>query len=430
MTPGVTTSQTQVQPWASPPSVADVERITALADPIVRNLQITQCYHELSVAIAGRTGSSANWCTFAVWASKQVGQTIRKEDLTRTIEQLWTMSSDVAVAARSPGSIRHQVTGSDGPAPLPRSRRAAGRSVIAALSLGTPLVGLADYRRRIREAVRVASSFERVSEACARGNRKVFEEIAWEFARFLATFADAAAFDADRIAVFCAALRPGEPPDGQRYLAQAFTSYYQALFEHDPKAREELLLLGNVAVGMHEQTRLQPEITDALNAPVVDPRELRRRLLEILLPDLGWLARLRWSLATRIGLRNPVDVGLSRLVEQARLLGRVAVTEHVMTFGLPSGTRLKLGQDLRGDFPAALTLLVDAELLGLLKLVDPTPDSLRETAVADWSVLPDRMHFIADLFRCFQQRRDLLSPPFSPPQVAELKEGRRPEGRL
>jgi hypothetical protein len=430
MTAGVTTSQVHAQPWASPPSVADVERINALADPVVRNLQITQCYHELALALAARTGSSANWCTFAVWASKQVGQTIRKEDLARVVEQLWTMSSELAVVARSAGSIRHQVTGSDRPTQLPESRRAAGRSVIAALSLGTPLIGLGDHRRRIREAVRAASSFERTSEACARGNRKVFEEIAWEFARFLTTFADATTFDAHRIAGFCAALRPGEPPDGQRYLIQAFTSYYRAMFEHNPKTREELLLLGNVAVGLHEQTRLQPEITDALNAPVVDPRELQRLLLEILLPDLGWRARLRWNLASRIGLRNPVDVALSRLVEQARLLGRVAVTEHIMTFGLPSGASLKLGQDLRGDFPTALALLVDAELLALLKLVDPTSNSLRDTAVADWSVLPDRMHFIADFFRCFQQRRDLLNPPFSPSQLAELKEGRRPEGRL
>ncbi|MGH3928282.1 MAG: hypothetical protein ACRDTT_36385, partial [Pseudonocardiaceae bacterium] len=327
-------------------------------------------------------------------------------------------------------SIRHQATGSDRPARLWGSRRAAGRSVIATLSLGTPLVGPADHRRRIRGAVLAASSFERASEAIARGNRKVFEEIAWEFARFLAVFADATTFDADRLAGFCAALRPGEPPDGQRYLVQAFTSYYRALFEPDPKTREELLLLGNVAVSLHEQTRLQTEITDALNAPVVDPLELRRRLLEILLPGLGWLARLRWRLASRIGLRDPVDVALSRLVEQARMLGRVVVTEHVMTFGLPDGARLKLGQDLRGDFPAALARLVDAELLALLELVDPTPDSLRETAVADWSVLPDRMHFVVDMFRCFQQRGDLLSPPFSPPQVATLKEGRRPEGRL
>ncbi|MGH3822190.1 MAG: hypothetical protein ACRDRA_05020 [Pseudonocardiaceae bacterium] len=437
MKSGVMTSQAQAQPWASPPSVADVDRITALADPVVRNLQITQCYHELSLALGDRTGRSANWCTFAVWASKQVGQTIRKEDLARTLEQLWIMSPEVPAATELPGSTQHQITGSDRPGQfpgsllqLPGSLLAAGRSVMSWLLLDNPLADLADHRRRIREAVRRASSFERASEATAQGNLKVFQEIAREFARFLATFADDTAFDADKIAVFRAALRPGEPPNGQRYLVQAFTSYHRALFEQDPKTREELVLLGNIAVGLHEQTRLQPEIIDALNAPVVDPRELRRRLLEILLPDPGWIARLRGNLASLIGLRGHVDVLLDQLVEQARLLGRMAVTEHIVTFGLPGGARLKLGQDLLGAFPAALVDLVNTELLALLALVDPTPNSLAGTAVADWSVLLERMHFITDFFRCFQQRPDLLSPPFSPPQVADLKAGRRPEGRL
>lgn len=64
--------------WA--PTLADVERIVALADPAVRNLQITQCYCELSRALAARTGGGpANWCRVATWASKQAGQTIRKE---------------------------------------------------------------------------------------------------------------------------------------------------------------------------------------------------------------------------------------------------------------------------------------------------------------------------------------------------------------
>src|SRR5574341_1103433 len=70
------------------PSLAEVERIAALGDPVIRNLQITQCYHELSAALTGRTGPEANWCTFATWASKQAGQTIRKEDLRRALESI------------------------------------------------------------------------------------------------------------------------------------------------------------------------------------------------------------------------------------------------------------------------------------------------------------------------------------------------------
>jgi len=43
------------------PTVAEVDRIAALADPVLRNLQITQCYHELALTMAARTGVCANW---------------------------------------------------------------------------------------------------------------------------------------------------------------------------------------------------------------------------------------------------------------------------------------------------------------------------------------------------------------------------------
>lgn len=70
------------------PTIADVEAIAAIVDPVIRNLRITQCYHELSAVHAGRCSPGANWCTFATWASRQAGQTIRKEDLVRTIARL------------------------------------------------------------------------------------------------------------------------------------------------------------------------------------------------------------------------------------------------------------------------------------------------------------------------------------------------------
>lgn len=62
--------------------------------------------------------------------------------------------------------------------------------------------------------------------------------------------------------------------------------------------------------------------------------------------------------------------------------------------------------------------------------IDPTADSMRGTGTEDWSDFRDRMHFITDFFRGFQEDRALLGPPFKPDQVAELRAGRRPEGRL
>ena len=90
------------------PTVAEVDRIAALGDPAIRNLQITQCYYELSAALAERTGLSANWCTFATWASKQAGQAIRKEDLARTLENALDTAPAATQAAGNEVQSLHQ----------------------------------------------------------------------------------------------------------------------------------------------------------------------------------------------------------------------------------------------------------------------------------------------------------------------------------
>jgi hypothetical protein len=66
----------------------------------------------------------------------------------------------------------------------------------------------------------------------------------------------------------------------------------------------------------------------------------------------------------------------------------------------------------------------------LLARVDPTPDSTTGTGALDWGRLPDRMHFIADLFRAHHLDAALFEPPFNPEQVAAIRAGRVPEGRL
>ena len=78
------------------PLLDDVDRIAGIRDPTLRNLQITLCYHELSQSVAGLLGRSANWCTFATWASKQAGQTIRREDLVRTFEERFLLSPRIS----------------------------------------------------------------------------------------------------------------------------------------------------------------------------------------------------------------------------------------------------------------------------------------------------------------------------------------------
>jgi len=91
---------------------------------------------------------------------------------------------------------------------------------------------------------------------------------------------------------------------------------------------------------------------------------------------------------------------------------------------------LKLGQDLRTDFPEILKRIGNSELQSLLDEIDPTPDTVRGSGAEDWSDLYDRMHFIADLFRAYQERHNLFGAPFTAEQVRILKAGSRPSGQL
>ena len=286
------------------------------------------------------------------------------------------------------------------------------------------------YGRRNYQ-VRDLRAARRLPNLVVQGNLKVFAEIGREFARLLAERVGDRQFDAAAIASFCAGLRDGDPPEGQRYLRQAFSRYYRALSEPNAKTRSELMFFANLEVGLHEQTRLQPEILVALNAAVVDADELRSRVVGALIPrHAGWLGRARQFIRRLLGGRTPFDVALGELVELVRSEIRRVITEHLMTLSLAREVRLRLGSDLRAVFPASLARIENAELLAFLVRVDPTHDSMRASGAIDWGDLPERMHFIADLFRCYHESAELLNPPFEAEQRIAIKDGSLPSGRL
>ena len=195
------------------------------------------------------------------------------------------------------------------------------------------------------------------------------------------------------------------------------------------KARAEGLFFANLRIGLHEQTRLQPEILEALEAPAVDPRELRERLLDQLLSDAPWLMWVRVRLDRWRGRLGLLDEACRRLAEAQRSAVREAVTEKLTTLVL-SGETLRLGRDVPGPFSELLQALADADLVALLGTIDPAPDTTVGSGAGDWSSLTDRMHFIADLFRTRHGTTTLLDAPFSPDQTRAIKAGRRPPGRL
>ena len=294
------------------PGIDVVDQIARLRDPIIRNLQITQCYYELSQSVAPFAGPSANWCTFATWASKQAGQTIRTEDLVRAFEERFYLSSETAALLQT---------------------------VVTRLSSWDTELETQDLKGAVLRALNPWESLARASDAVARGNRKVFEEIGREFARFLATFHDDTRLDPDKMARFCASLRPGEPPDGQRVLEEAFSAYYEARYADDAKEKSELMLLANLRAGFHEQIRLQPEIAEALNTSLVNPQELKRKLLATVMP--GFEIRSHSQVAQFWGRGLWLDDFLDRLVhEMNRLIGQV-ITDELITLHLPGGEVLR-----------------------------------------------------------------------------------------
>jgi hypothetical protein len=382
------------------PSPDEVRAVAAIRDPALRNLRITQAYHELALELDRRVGggSGANWCTFGTWASRQAGFTIRREDLRRTLEQ-WLGGSDamgraldaVVVAARALGS-----------------RRAVGE-------LRATLGGMLDLE----------AAAGRASDAVGRGNVRVFEEIGLAVALLLDAYRDGPP-GPGRIEAVLAHLVDGDPPSGQSYLRRALLRYHQLACGTPVPRRDEILLLANLEIGFQEQARLQPEIRAAVEAAAPDPGAVRIRILEFLFHGRpGWL-RTRAAFWRTVGRRGPLDRAIDALLAEAGRQLREAVTREMMTLELPGGRRLRLGEDLAGEFPPSVAALEDPALLGLLRRLDPTPDSLAGSGARDWADLHDRMHFIIDLFRLYHEDSTLHLPPFTPHELEAIRSGRMP----
>jgi hypothetical protein len=381
------------------PDEAEIARIVQLGDPVLRNLQITLAYCRLSLALDRRLGSgNVNWCTFATWASKRAGRTIRGEELrARLHRRLAADERFEAALSRLNARLLQLNTGA-----------LLSRSLIV-----TRLLDLVGY----------------LSATIAEGNLKVFAELAPAFSRLLAAFEGDSQLERDKLAGLLAHFRPGPTSaDGQELLRAAFSHYAEAIFEPDPKAKAELILLANDQVGLHEQTRLQPNIANALNGPVLYLGERLQQDIRSRLP-LWWL--LRWKLGL---LRlQPVSL-LEPFLPVVAQIWREEATLFLMELPLP-GELLGLAWDLpplagQPMFPASLQDLHHPELLALLQQVDRTPNTTSGSGALDWANLEDRMHYIADLFRSRQCHQRLLEPPFDPDQCQAIAAGRVPSGAL
>jgi hypothetical protein len=340
----------------------------AAADPVMLNLRITQLYHRIALDLTVILGAQdVNWFGFACRASKTAGSAIRGEDV---------------------------------PILRPVARFVARR-------LPAALVTWLQGWRLVRH---LDEALDGVTVRIAEGNRLIFSEIGPVFVRLVALCADHQPRDPARLEALVGALAPGPAEaGGQDLLRDAVRAYYEAAFEPHPKRRSELVLLGSLKIGLHEQIRVDPLIDEALDAPMAG-------LVTAMAPWLAWLPA-RWRAEAR-----------------ARAIGcrmtRRLVTSRLMRIRLPYGD-LRLGDDLpqlpaRRRFPDLLVTLERPELAEMFAHFDRG----MPTRAIDWSALDDRMRYIANLFRSRQKSLELFEPPFLFDQQTAILAGQVPDGPL
>ncbi|HEY3253550.1 MAG TPA: hypothetical protein VGJ91_06365, partial [Polyangiaceae bacterium] len=306
--------------------LVEIERVAKLQQPVIRNLWITQHYHSLMGLLADVLGAgNANWSTFATWASKTAGQSIRGEEVPPEIQQLLVEEAKVherlsQLLRALPGALTEELD------PLAVPKAVLGQ----------------------------------VSEQIAIGNLKVFAELAPLFAKFWDRFHAPARLTEAELGAFVGDLKPGPAEqDGQDYLKLAFTSYFAGARAQTAKEKAEYVLYGNLLIGLHEQTRLQSYIAGAMDAPFEE--QSYERLLAAQ-PD--WLERL-----TRPVFRTLLQTLKSELEDRWERLA----TRYLMTLTLPGGNLLHLGQDIPigvSPFPPVLNPLEYLELKQLVSSYD------------------------------------------------------------
>jgi hypothetical protein len=410
------------------------------AEPVLRNLLITQTYYELSIALARMLGNeNANWCTFACWASRTAGRFIRREELPAWFRERLANS----------GHVQAQLERLD----------AGLRQVHPQVAVNHEADGLFGIVDRV---------LDDVTAQIAEGNRIVFLELGTAFARFVRAYGGGAG-NMPSIDEFVATFSPGGPlPDsalrdpqtgrlvsqqrgGQGALADAMRYYHKALLERDPRQKAQWMLLANALGGVHEQTRLQTYIAASLNAAIQDTLlssyqgAVAAQTSEALPAMHGWLSDLVLPLANEVEklwrevstdalmeLKLPEEIvhlghsitpppnETSLYPSDLEMLSLPALREVVTKYGA-DGMRLPVD----GSFEAAR---ISVQAL-FLRFGFGQPQA-RYSGAHDWADLEQRMRFIITLFRSRQQVVFLLEPPFDDTQRDELLSGRVPHGPL
>ncbi len=368
--------------------IDDLDGIIGLdANPVLRNLLITQSYHDLSLGMTWLVGAeNTNWCTYATWASRTAGRFIRDDEVPALLRRLIQNSPSYLEAKARLGRLGFDFD--------PRFL----------VQLPGEIVGA-------------------VSAQIMQGNLNVYAELGPLFSLMIRSFHPAASPGDAALAAVLATLAEG-PSDkgGQTLLRSGVTAYFAAIKEPDPKKKAELILLANSQVGLHEQIRLQPNIAASLGAPIaVSVNNLAAKLL---LP-----------LAHRLRDRAEplVDAALRPLIADIERDWNQVATRELMTLNAANET-LRLGLPLppvpgQPLCPPLLELIADLALRTLLEQFKCATIDANARA-RDWAKLDQRMQYILNLFRSRQMTANLFSQPFADAQRTAILNRQVPPGPL
>ncbi len=348
-----------------------IDEVAGTADPALRNLRITQAYHDLGRRVAALgLHADATWLFFAVWASKTAGGIIRGEEL--------------------PACVRDHLAASES---LATARERVNRRWRVFRWLGVP--GRLEHEHLVRVAEQVA---ELVSAQIAEGNRLVFQELAPRFAQLTA--------------------EPPAPTPPTSPVDAAMDAYRRAFVESDSERRAVLVLQANATAVAHEQQRLQDKIQAALDAPIADG------LRNVIDTEVS-----RWvpGRAVRAAARKAVG----QLCAEIELVWRKAATVTMMRL-ITADEDLDLHHTvpaLPGQ-PLFLGPLAGIDAGAAVADWDLTAGEGHPCGASDWTAIGERMNYIVNFFRSRQQHPGLTRPPFSADQVAAIEAGRMPAGPL
>lgn len=361
-----------------------VDAILGQKNLLVRNLQITVGYYKVGRGMRKFISDrDVNWFGFGTYASKTAGRAIRHETL--------------------PGPIKSAMV------------RAAGYDNTY-MYLHDVLETAEDPSKQNPDNL-VWKVLSQVSLLLSQGNLLIFKELAWIFVDMMATFSNDWQPDDTKWGAFLdkhckiGAIEEG----GQDLLRESLSYFYQSRFETDDKKKAELILMANLLIGFHEQTRLQPVIEKALAVPF-------DIFTKGLIPDDDEKPD---NLPQKISRRT---IGFSR-----KMVLR-SVTKMLMSYTLPT-RELKVGIDLVAptgmiNFPPELLTIENPRCKELVMTFSTGMDTISGSAAHNWGNLMDRMNFLVDFFRSYQHYKPLLQKPFLDNQMSVIESGQFPGGKL